>query len=68
VHGLIHQPSAPKVSGQSGPTHRDGLGGPDHAVERCDGEGGFALLTRQGAGVELRTDLRIPTIAAIDSD
>ena len=33
-----------------------GFGGPDHAVERCDGEGGLALLAGQGEGAKLRAD------------
>ena len=44
VHGLeIGEISLPSYEG-SGLTDRDGLGGSDHAIERADGDGDFALL------------------------
>ena len=35
---------------------RDRLGGSDHAVQYCDGDGSFALLTGQCAGPQPRAD------------
>ena len=46
------------VSRSSGSADGDGFGNPDHAVERCDGNGRFALLAGQRAAAEFRADQR----------
>src|SRR3712207_3114239 len=56
VHGGRRADSSGPVRAASGDADGDRLGGPDHAVEHLDGDGGFALLGRQGAGAQLRTD------------
>ena len=54
--GITKVRGRPTRCALSGATHQDGFGRPDHAVERRDGEGRFALLSDEGAGAELQAN------------
>src|ERR671917_262113 len=58
-HRTVPHPRHGPTRAVSSGAHGNRLRNPDHAVEHLSGHGGFALLSRQNAGAQLRSDDRL---------